>query len=186
MENNETRTRLLAITALVNDYCTALQQAPQMERSEFIEMMTDLMPKIYWEFCDFAPIPEENQKEGVTEDYDSLLDLEEESGEYFAEYVDEDFYESIRRGVETLMGPEDVFLETFEEDMKYSDTPIAASVSECVADIFQSLYNFVQLVRETEGDSLEGAYCNCRENFCAYWSQTLCNVLRPLNRLRFS
>ncbi len=40
------------------------------------------------------------------------------------------------------MGEDDVFLETFEEDMKYSDTPVAASVSESLADIFQPLYNF--------------------------------------------
>ena len=85
-----------------------------------------------------------------------------------------------------LMGEHDVFLETFEEDMKYSDTPVAASISESVADIFQALYNFISIVKETEGDSLEGAYMECRENFAAYWSQTLCNVMRALNHLRYN
>ena len=103
-----------------------------------------------------------------------------------ASYVDEDYYESVRRGVETLMGEDDTFLETFEEDMKYSDTPIAASVAESLADIFQDLFNFVSVVKDSEGAQTMEALGECKENFEAYWSQTLCNVLRALNHYRYS
>ena len=72
-----------------------------------------------------------------------------------------------------------------EEDMKYSDTPIAASVSESLADIFQPLYNFISVVKDTDGEQLEGAYRHCHEEFEAYWSQTLCNVLRALNHIYY-
>ena len=102
------------------------------------------------------------------------------------EYVDEDFYDAVRRNVESLLGPDDTFLETFEEDMKYSDTPIAASVAEGLADIFQPLYNFISVVKESEGESIFEAYSECRENFDAYWSQTLCNVMRPLNNIKYN
>lgn len=185
MENNDTRTRLFRITALANDYCSTLQQTQMMEREEFIASMIDLLPRIYWEFSDFAPEETHKDSDMNTLNTDDLVQLEEEGEEFYGEYVDEDFYDSIRRQVEILLGPEDVFLETFEEDMKYSDTPIAASISECLADIFQPLFNFVSVVRDSEGDSMEGAYRLCRENFATYWSQTLCNVLRPLNNLRF-
>ena len=103
-----------------------------------------------------------------------------------ASYVDEDYYESIRRGVESIMGEDDTFLETFEEDMKYSDTPIASSVAECLADIFQDLFNFVSLVKESEGEQTQEALAECKENFESYWAQTLCNVMRALNHIRFS
>lgn len=96
------------------------------------------------------------------------------------------FYDSVRRNVETLLGPDDIFLETFEEDMKYSDTPIAASISECLADIFQPLYNFISVVKESEGEQSLAAYRDCREAFASYWAQTLCNVLRALNHLYFN
>ena len=167
--------RLYKITALANEYCNALQQTYAMEKEEFLATMTNILPRIYWEFSDYSP----EEMEGAT------VSLEEESAEFFPSYVDEDFYESIRRGVETLLGPEDTFLETFEEDMKYSDTPIAASISESLADIFQPLYNFVSIVRESAGDSIEEAYSECHSDFRAYWSQTLCNVLRPINHLRY-
>ncbi len=184
------RGRLLSITALANDYCVALQSTFEMEKDEFVGMMINLLPRLYWEFADFSPAPHEPSEEDNDElapaDPDELISLEEEPRqEYFASYVDEDFYDSIRRGVERLLGPEDVYLDTFEEDMKSSDTPIAASVSEGLADIFQSLFNFTSIVKDTEGEALEPAYRECRENFAGYWAQTLVNVLRPLNRIFF-
>lgn len=184
---NETRSRLLRITALANDYCNTLQLAREMEKEEFVANMTTLLPKIYWEFADFAPLQDDNPGKESDEapDPDTLIDLEDIEERYYGGYVDEDFYESIRRSIETLLGPEDTFLETFEEDMKYSDTPIAASVSECLADIFQPLYNFISIVKDTDGEELEGVYMECHANFSSYWSQTLCNVMRPLNNIRF-
>ncbi|MDE6329856.1 MAG: DUF5063 domain-containing protein [Muribaculaceae bacterium] len=119
------------------------------------------------------------------DDSDGFGDDDDENP-YYGNYLDEDYYESVRRHIEQLLGPADVFLETFEEDMKYSDTPIAASIAECLADIFLPLYNFISIVKDTEGDELEGAYRECHNNFTAYWSQTLCNVLRALNHYFYS
>ncbi len=106
--------------------------------------------------------------------------------EFFPEYVDEDYYNNVRHHIGSLLGPDDVYLETFEEDMKYSDTPIAASISESLADIFQPLYNFISVVKDSEGENLVAAYKVCHENFMEYWSQTLCNVLRALNHVYFN
>mgnify|MGYP000766164903 CR=1 FL=1 len=170
METDQLRHRLLAVTALASDYCAALENAREMERREFVMAMLDFLPRIYWEFSSI----------NVDEADDSA------EYEYFPSYVDEDFYESVRRNAEMLLGPDDTFLETFEEDMKYSETPIAASVSESLADIFQPLYNFISVVRESEGESAGAAFRECKENFESYWAQTLCNVMRPLNNIRYS
>lgn len=168
MAENTLRSQLLAITSVASEYCVALENAQQTEKEEFITDVLSTLPRLYWEFWD--------------------LDVEDDSLEpdfgYFPEYVDEDFYDSIRRRVESVMGPDDVFLETFEEDMKYSDTPIAASISECLADIFQPLYNFLSVVKDSEGEQAVAAFKVCKENFVSYWSQTLCNVLRALNHLK--
>lgn len=170
MSDESIKSRLLSTTALASKYCMTLENAREMEKDEFVREMLSLLPAIYLDFSsiDVEELPEQSEFE------------------YFASYVDEDFYESVRRNVETLMGPDDVFLETFEEDMKYSDTPIGASVSECLADIFQPLYNFISVVRDSDGESAPGAFRECRENFEGYWSQTLCNVMRALNHIRYS
>ena len=160
---------LQQILVLVNDYCSALQHTSEMEKDEFVNEILGYLPQIYWHFFSYDP-----SEEMMQPDYG-----------YYPSYVDEDFYESIRHRIGVLMGEDDVFLETFEEDMKYSDTPIAASISESLADIFQPLYNFLITVRKTEGAEALGAYIECRENFGSYWSQTLCNVMRALNNIKY-
>lgn len=170
MSDKEIKSRLLTVTSLASDYCVALENARQSEKEDFIAEILDCLPRIYWHFSDLTV-------EGYIPDSGFGM---------YPSYVDEDFYDAIRRNVETLLGEDDVFLETFEEDMKYSETPIAASISECLADIFQPLYNFLSVVKESEGLHAEEAYMECRENFVAYWSQTLCNVMRALNHLRFN
>ncbi len=167
--DKDTKTTLIHITALCSAYCLTLEKAPEMEREDFVRETLSLLPRIYYQFLTVNP---EN----------AALD----EGEYFQEYVDEDYYESIRRNVENMLGEDDVFLETFEEDMKYSDTPIGMSIAECLADIFQPLYNFISIVRETDGEKIGEAYSECRESFVSYWGQTLCNVLRALNNVYFS
>lgn len=168
MNEDNTNSKGLAFTALANNYCAALASARESTREEFVAEMLALLPVIYSSISEVSPVS---------------LNVEEE---YFSSYVDEDYYESIRHHAEQLLGPDDIFLETFEEDMKYSDTPIAASISEGLADIFQDLFNFTQRVRDSEGEALEGALRECKENFEAYWGQTLCNVLRALHCIRYS
>ena len=169
MENLDLNKQLLGVTALSAEYCHTLETCRDLEPHEFIMRMLNLLPRLYLAFTDVNPDEEQ-------------FSLDE--GEYFESYVDEDFYDSIRRNVETLLGPDDTFLETFEENMKYSDTPIAASISESLADIFQPLFNFISIVKDTEGEKMEAAYRECREDFESYWAQTLCNVLRALNFLK--
>lgn len=168
-EDNNMNRRLIGVTQLAVEYCSACENAREMEREDFIDRMLDLLPRLYWEFFDISA--------------DEMVSLEEFPD--FNDYVDEDYYESVRRHIEVLLGPDDTFLETFEEDMKYSDTPIAASIAECLADIFQPLFNFVSIVKDTEGDRIVDAFLDCKGDFEGYWSQTLCNVLRALNHVKY-
>lgn len=202
------------MTALATRYCQAMQTALEYEREEFVAEMLNLLPRLYWEFSDIPARRSTGLEDlsdasadgsvGLEEDFgdmpaDGSVGLEEDFGdmpadgsvsleegeEYYAEYVDEELYESVRRQAETVLGEDDTYLETFEEDMKYSDTPIGASVAEGLADIFQPLYNFISVVKDTDGESLEGAFRVCKEGFESYWAQTLCNVMRPLNAIRY-
>lgn len=160
-------TNSIAFIGLCNEYCAALEQTNESSRSQFIADMLRLLPRIYISASDLN---------AGGSDYDS----------YIESTLDEDYYDSIRRDIESLMGPVDVYLEVFEEDMKYSDTPIAASISEGLADIFQALYNFLAMVKDSPEDIVVSSLAAIKEDFAAYWSQTLCNVQRALNHLRYN
>lgn len=160
--------RLLEIVAMSKTYCETCEEANNYTKAEFTDRILDLLPRIYWNFFDLTA--------GV-----SLGEAD-----YFSDYVDEDIYDRIRGSIASVMGSADTFLETFEEDMKYSDTPITSSISECLADIYQPLYNFISIVHDSEGTQLQEAFINCKEEFENYWSQTLCNVLRALNNVKYN
>lgn len=164
--NAETN-RLIEIVDLAKNYCELCETALEYDKMEFTDRVLDLLPRLYWNFFDLSA--------GVS--------LGE--SEYFSDYVDETLYGRVQSGISSVMGSSDTFLETFEEDMKYSETPIAASISECLADIFQPLYNFISIVHDSEGSQMEEAFISCREDFENYWSQTLCNALKALNNVKF-
>lgn len=169
MDNNYSllNNNALAFLALSNEYCQALESTRESERMAFIENMLRLLPRIYISATDLQ--------------LNQLVD-----DAYIDERLDEDYYDSVRRGVENLLGPDDTYLEVFEEDMKYSDTPIAASVSEGLADIFQVLYNLLNAVRDMPEEATAMALVAVKEDFEAYWGRVLCNVMRALNHIRYS
>jgi hypothetical protein len=168
MESAILNTNSLAFIALCNEYCAAVEDVRESDKDDFVQSMLRLLPRLYISATDLK-----------------VETLDEEDA-YLEPILDEDYYESVRCGIENLMGPEDIFLEVFEEDMKYSDTPIAASISESLADIFQVLYNFVGMVKEAPEHLIPLALVAVRDEFQGYWSRILCNVLRALNQLRYN
>lgn len=158
----------LAFIGLSNEYCHAVEQAADTEREDFVASMTRLLPRIYISAADLSA---ENDMEDVY---------------YIDDSLDEESYDAVRRGIESVLGEDDTYLEVFEEDMKYSDTPIAASVAEGLSDIYQVLFNFLSAVKDSTEDNIVSALILVGEDFRQYWSRPLCNVLRALNHIRYS
>lgn len=165
----ELNTNSLAFIGLCNEFCMSVENVRGMTMHEFVCTMLRLLPRIYISASDL----------------NVMRPADEEEEPYMESYLDEDYYESVRRGIESLLGADDVYLEVFEEDMKYSDTPIGASIAEGVSDIFQVLYNFITMVRDAPTESISLALVAVKDDFDSYWSQKLCNLLRPLNHLRY-
>lgn len=163
-------TNAITFIGLCNEYCVAVENARETDRDEFVNLMLRLLPRLYITATDLVAA-------GGDEPADDV---------FLADALDEDYYEALRRNMEELLGPDDVYLEVFEENMKYSDTPVAASVSEGLADIFQSLYNFISTVRDSTDEVVAGAIATETEEFRSFWSSTLCNTLRALNHIRYN
>lgn len=157
----------LAFIALSNEYCQAIENNSLTDRDEFIDSMLRLLPRLYISASDL-----------------NSNDDSDEAG-YIDDSLTEDEYNEINNNLSSLLGEDDTYLEAFEEDMKYSDTPIAASIAEGLCDIFQVLYNFLEAVKNTTNDNIKAALYLVSEDFRQYWSRPLCNVLRALNRIKY-
>ena len=156
----------LAFIALSNEYCEAIETASAADRDEFVNYMLRLLPRLYISATDIRP------------DDDDMA--------YIDDALDEEAYNAARRNIEMLLGEDDSYLEVFEEDMKYSDSPIAASISEGLCDIFQVLFNFLEAVKDSTEEVIGSALTIVSEDFRHYWSRPLCNVLRALNHIKYS
>lgn len=156
----------LAFTALCNEYCSAIENAAGFELRDFVAQMLRLLPRIYISAADLTD-------EGALEEA------------YIDHTLDEDGYDAVRRPLEALLGEEDTYLEVFEDDMKFSDTPIGASVSESLADLYQVFYEYLDAVRDATDDVVAAVIVAVKDDFDSYWSQILCNVLRPLNSIYY-
>lgn len=155
----------LAFIALCNEYCAAVEHARNTERRTLVQSMLRLLPRIYIAAADLpADLP---------------------GDAYIDPALDEDYYESVRHALENVLGEDDTYLEVFEEDMKYSDTPIGASIAEGLADLFQVFYNMLETVRDAPDDLTEETLAVIRDDFQTFWGQTLCNLMRPLNHIYY-
>lgn len=149
------------------EYCTFVEKASQMEVFDFVDKATKILPLLYLKA---ALLPEV--------EVDDMFDPEL--------HVTESMYDAVRTGVASLLGEHDTYLDTFRPDMAYSETPIAAFISEDLADVYQDVGNFVSLFRQGNEEVMQEAVALCRTNFCNYWGQRLLNALKALHDLRYS
>ena len=157
---------ILAFIALTNEFCQTMEHADTLDEESFLSSMIRLLPRIYI----------------------SAFDLEENvdisfSDNFINPSLTEDVYDQVRNQLADLLGEDDVYLEVFVEDMKYSDTPVASSISENLADLYQEFFDFLNAVKDIPTYAQLEIVALCKDNFKSYWAQTLCNVMRALNMI---
>lgn len=167
-ENNPIYDRnTLEFVTVALEYCTFVEAAGQNGLFDFVDKAVKLLPLLYLKA---TLIPEVEPEEDADPE----------------QYVTEDMYESVRSRIASLLGEKDSYLETFHPDMQYSDTPIAAFISENLADVYQDVGNFVSLFRQGYEEVMLQAIAVCRSNFREFWGQQLLNALKALHAARYS
>lgn len=148
-------------------YCAYLENFEDITQEEFTDKLTKILPLLYLK-ASLIPGTEE-----VTDEDPEVT-------------VTEADYNYITSRIYNIYGKDDTYLEVFLQDMKYSDTPISASISEDLADIYQDLKNFITIYERGITDNMNDALYACTENFKAYWGQKLANVLRALHSIKYT
>lgn len=156
----------LEFVTVALEYCSFVEHAGEMEALEFVDKATKILPLLYLKA--------------------SLLPVIEADDYYEPELsVTEDMYDSVRSRIAALLADKDTYLETFHADMAYSETAIAAFISENLADVYQDTGNFVALFRQGNEEVMRESIALCYNNFKDYWGQQLLNALRALHNLRY-
>jgi len=158
---------VIEFVTVTAETCLFLEHATEFSRTDFVQKTVKILPLLYLK-ASLLAIP------------DSVFDDVPER------FVSEEDYLYIKEQVEQLLGSDDSYLETFHPDMAISDTPIAAFVSENLADVYQELKDFAANYQLADVDTMNDALVTCLEAFGQHWGQKLLNALRALHALRFS
>ncbi|MDR0742883.1 MAG: DUF5063 domain-containing protein [Tannerella sp.] len=158
----------LEFVTVTLEFCALMETASQHTLYSFTDKAVKITPLLYLKATLLPDV------EAPDEDHEP---------EHF---ITENTYEAIRYHIANLLGEYDSFLETFHPDISYSDTPIAATISENLADVYQDLGDFAALFRRENEEVMKQALYMCRENFRAYWGQKLLNALKALHAVRFN
>lgn len=157
---------VIEFVTVVAETCLFLEHATEQSRDEFIVKAVRILPLLYLR-ASLVNIPE-----AVFDDVPER-------------FVTEEDYLYVKEQVEQLLGSDDSYLEVFHPDMSLSDTPIAAFISENLADIYQEIKDFAANYQTVDTDVMNDALVACLQAFGEHWGQKALNALRALHAIRF-
>ncbi|MDD3077481.1 MAG: DUF5063 domain-containing protein [Paludibacter sp.] len=145
--------------------CLFLEKTTEQTRSEFVSKAVKILPLLYLKAAVLeipAPV------------FDSVVER----------FVTEEDYLFVKEQLEQLLGADDSYLEVFHPDMALSDTPIAAFVSESLADVYQEIKDFAANYQTMDTDVMNDALVMCLNAFGEHWGQKALSALRALHAVR--
>jgi len=157
----------LEFITVAAEFCLFLEQISGIDKQQFLSRVVKFLPLLYLKT--------------------SLLIEERDDYETEPErIVTETDYELMRGNVASILGMDDNYLEVFHPDMQYSDTPIAAAVSENMADIYQELKDFLYNCQLGDDEAMQDSLTYCLVAFRSHWGQKLLNSLRALHQVFYN
>lgn len=157
---------VIEFATVANEYCLFLEKINSFSRKGFVEKIQKLLPLLYLKASLIPAVEDENV----------------ETPEKFLTEVD---YTFLLDKLSAKMGHHDNYLEVFDPGMQFSETPIEASISENLCDIYQDLKDFIFTFRLGTIELMTDAVWECKKNFNEFWGQKLVNCLRAIHSLLY-
>ena len=154
---------VVEFTAVANEFCKYAEHAGEMKGEEILKIMQRLLPLLYLK-ASFLPV---------------LEPVFEDGNEKF---VTESDWFRIHDAFRLKLGTSDDYLVLPDQYLTGEDGPVAGSISEDLADIYQDMKNFILLYQTGTSEVMNDAVWECRINFENYWGIKLINALRAIHK----
>lgn len=158
--------QIIEFTTVVAECCRFLENLTKITKSDFTNRALKLFSLLYLKTI-ILYLPDNQNNSTVKR------------------FVGQEDYNLIKENIAQILGEDDSFLDTFNPDMPFSDTPIAATVSENVADVYQEIRDYAENYQSETEQIMNDALSVCFENFGEHWGQKLLNAIRALHTLKF-
>lgn len=165
MENIIFSKYTIDFTRIAIDYCILVENTKKIEKKTFVNNMTKVLPLLY---IKISIIPE------IQEYYKSNLEKK----------MNKNYYFQVENNISKLLSNDNLYLETFHNDIHLSNIPIVTKISENLANLYQELGNFIVIFKNGHKETMNDSLKLCIENFKKYWGQHLVNSLKALHSIK--
>ena len=157
----------LEFVTVAAEFCNLLETLDGYGRKRFIITMQKLLSLLYLKAL---------QLEEVEAIFDSPVE----------KFLTEEEWIAVKTKVSIRLGPFDSFVYVNEALTQLEEEEINVALSECFADIYQDLSDFVQLYRNGSVEIMNDALWECRQNFHLYWGTRLISIMQAFHGILFS
>lgn len=164
--NNQYDSHTIEFLQAAVEFCAFLERCQGTEKRDFMQTLLKLLPLLYL-------------KTNMLPRIESTLAF------LPADKVTEEDYNYIRRIVYDIMQDDDDFEEFVYDGPLQTEESMWKSVSECLADVYQALRNFVAIYEERLESCMNDALSNLLDNFDLYWGEAVVDCLRRLHKLYY-
>ncbi len=153
---------VLEFVAVSNEYCKFLENSAHFSLSDWVAKAVKILPLLYFKAIS---VP----------DFENLSEFEPEG------FVTLEDWEFIKDTISQKLGIHDNFVDVNNLQSATSETS-SMSISECLADTYQDIKDFVSSYQLGISESIHEALWDCKENFKQIWGF---KILGTLNNLHF-
>ncbi len=153
---------------VATEYCAFVEKTTKFTRAEFVTRLQKILALVYLKMTLLKDDP----------DYD-LMDGEPEA--FLSEYD----YEHIRSIVSAKLGSLDCFID-IKEPGSADIEPEQMEVSQCVADVYHNLKNFVENFRSGSEDGAQASRMELIADFRQTWGQRALALLAAVHTFAYS
>ncbi len=158
---------VVEFTATAMEFCKYAENAGRMKGDELFKILQRILPYLY---IKASLLP-------------SLEPYFEDGNEKFVTEAD---WFRIHDELRNKFGTADDYVDMADEKFNEAEGPVASSISEDMADIYQDLKDFLLLYQTGTQEVMNDAVWESRLNFENYWGQKLLNSLRAIHRFIYS
>ncbi|MCR4560264.1 MAG: DUF5063 domain-containing protein [Bacteroidales bacterium] len=154
----------LEFVTVATEFCAFVEKAKKFSKKDFVTKLHKMLALIYLKTTLLIPF-DEAVSEGEVE-------------AYLSEYE----YEYIKRNVSFVLGSSDSFISIYNVESVDGETE-QAELSDCVADVYHNLKNFVENYRSLSEESAKASRAELLSDFKEYWGVKLLSLLSVLHNL---
>ena len=148
------------------EFCAYLEQSTDRNKEQFVDTMLKLLPFLYVKA--------------------HLVKRVESNGDFLPDdKVTEEDYNWIRNIIYSILGNDDDYEELVFDPNTQSDETKWSSISENLADMYQSLRNFVSAYQIGVEDCMHDALWLVMDQFELFWGKCLVDSLSRLHQVKY-